>query len=172
MKLGSKLFFVLLFGALALVSSQLNFSRLLGAENQFFTVFQFFGPIAGAFLGPVFGALSVLVSETINFFLAGKELNVINVFRLFPMVFAAYYFGTQKKMGLSLAVPVIAITAFLLHPVGREVWFYALFWAIPLIARFFFAQNLYRPLCRRSNLDIRFPDDCSLLACTDSNSHF
>jgi hypothetical protein len=137
-----KIVFILLFSALALISSQINFSKLVGTENQFFTVFQFFGPIAGAFLGPVLGAVSVLVSETINFFVVGKELNLLNLARLFPMVLAAYYFGSTKKKDWSLVVPLAAIGAFVLHPIGQQVWFFALFWTIPILAKLLFAQNL------------------------------
>ena len=50
------------------------------------------------------------------------------------MIFAAYYFGSKKR-NLSIIVPIIAIAAFILHPVGREVWFFALFWTIPIIAK-------------------------------------
>lgn len=138
-----KVIFVLLFAFLALVSSRVNFSPLLGTQNQFFTVFQFFGPIAGAFLGPALGAVSVIVSETINFFFVGKELNIINVARIFPMAFAAYYFGTAKKKDFSLIVPLLAIAAFLLHPVGQKAWFFALFWTIPIILKLFAPQRLF-----------------------------
>ncbi len=139
-----KILFVLLFAVLALVAGRLNFSQLVGAPNQFFTVFQFFGPIAGAFLGPIVGGLSVLIAETANFFILGKELNIINVLRLFPMVFAAIYFGTSKKKDWSLIVPILAIAAFVLHPVGAQVWYYAvMFWSIPIVMKLFFADRLF-----------------------------
>ena len=32
-------------------------------------------------------------------------------------------------------MPLIAIAAFVLHPVGRQVWFYSLFWTIPVIIK-------------------------------------
>ena len=54
--------FLLLFSVLSLIGMNINFSKLVGAENQFFTLFQFFGPIAGSFLGPIAGALSVLIA--------------------------------------------------------------------------------------------------------------
>ena len=131
-----RVIFILLFTILVLIGKQINFSPLVGADNQFFTLFQFFGPIAGGFLGSIIGALAVLFAELINFFVVGKEATLINILRLSPMIFAAYYFGTKKK-NLSIIVPIIAIAAFVLHPVGREVWFFTLFWTIPIIAKFF-----------------------------------
>ncbi|MBI4044336.1 MAG: hypothetical protein HY392_01370 [Candidatus Diapherotrites archaeon] len=138
-----KLLFVLLFGALVFLGSQVNFSRLVGADNQFFTLFQFFGPIAGTFLGPALGALSVILAQGATFVLSGREFELLNVLRLAPMVFAAYYFGTSSKKDWGLIVPVLAIAAFVAHPVAGKVWFYSLFWTIPIISRVFFAKNLF-----------------------------
>jgi len=129
-----RVIFIAIFTILVLLGKQINFSPLVGADNQFFTLFQFFGPIAGGFLGSVFGVIAVLFAELIDFFIVGKETTLINVLRLTPMLFAAYYFGTKKK-NLSILVPIIAITAFISHPVGREVWFFTLFWTIPIIAK-------------------------------------
>ena len=129
-----RLIFIAIFTILVLIGKQINFSPLVGAENQFFTLFQFFGPIAGGFLGAIFGAVAVLFAELIDFFIVGKEASLVNILRLTPMIFAAYYFGAKKK-NWSVAVPVIAILAFILHPVGREVWFFTLFWTIPIIAK-------------------------------------
>ena len=122
-----RVIFIAIFTVLVLIGKQINFSPLVGADNQFFTLFQFFGPIAGAFLGSIIGALAVLIAELIDFFIVGKEVTLINLLRLSPMIFAAYYFGTKKK-NLSIIVPIIAIAAFVLHPVGRQVWFFSLYW--------------------------------------------
>jgi hypothetical protein len=130
-----QIFFILLFSLLVLIGSQLNFSPILGAENQSFTFFQFFGPTAGAFLGPVIGAASVLLAELVNFVFVGKEVSIINLFRLAPMILAAAYFGTRNKdQRLVAAVPLLAMLAFWMHPVGQQAWYYALYWLIPIIA--------------------------------------
>ena len=129
-----RLMFVALFTILVFVGNKINFSTLVGAENQFFTLFQFFGPIAGSFLGATFGIIAVVFAELIDFFVAGKEATLLNIIRLTPMLFAAYYFGSKKK-NWGIAVPIIAILAFVLHPVGREVWFFTLFWTIPIIGK-------------------------------------
>ena len=50
------------------------------------------------------------------------------------MLFAAYYFGTKKK-SISIVVPLIAIAIFMLHPIGRQVWFFSLYWTIPIIVK-------------------------------------
>ena len=119
-----RLIFIAIFTALVFIGNKINFSPLIGAENQFFTLFQFFVPIAGGFLGSAFGVIAVLFAELIDFFVSGKEVMLINILRLTPMLFAAYYFGSKKR-NLSVIVPVIAIAAFVLHPVGRQVWFFS-----------------------------------------------
>lgn len=129
-----RLVFIAIFTALVFIGNKINFSALVGDKNQFFTLFQFFGPIAGGFLGSVFGIIAVLFAELIDFFVSGKEVMLLNILRLMPMLFAAYYFGSKKR-NLSVIVPIIAIAAFVLHPVGRQVWFFALFWTIPIIAK-------------------------------------
>jgi hypothetical protein len=131
-----RLLFVLIFGIVALAAYKINFSQLLGAENQFFTLFQFFGPIAGSFLGPFLGAASVLVAEILNFLLAGKAFSWVNLFRLTPMLFAAYYFGKKGSKFVAL-VPVMCMALFIMHPVGGQIWYYSLYWLIPLAAAFF-----------------------------------
>ena len=50
------------------------------------------------------------------------------------MLFATLYFA--KKGTFNLAIPALAIAAFVAHPIGRTVWYYALFWIIPIGAYF------------------------------------
>lgn len=137
--------FLVLFSVLVYLGDKTNFSPLVGADNQFFTLFQFFGPIAGSFLGPVVGILAVLIAEIGNFLIVGKEWTVINLVRLLPMLFAAYYFGTRKEK-LNLLVPLLAILVFIVHPIGRQVWFFSLYWTIPIIVKILpdkYSQNAF-----------------------------
>ena len=139
MKLGklitrTGILFLLLFSMLVFIGDKINFSKLVGAESQFFTLFQFFGPVAGAFLGPVVGVLSVLIAEVASKMANHASFDLVTILRLTPMLFAAWYFGTKKDK-LSFLVPIAAIILFVAHPVGRQVWFFALFWAIPIIIK-------------------------------------
>ncbi|MEK6842907.1 MAG: hypothetical protein AABY04_00305 [Candidatus Micrarchaeota archaeon] len=140
--------FLALFAIAALISDQIKFSALWGASNQFFTAFQFIGPIAGGFLGVAAGAVSVLFAELISFAYLGKEASLLNVLRLAPMIFAAIYFAKfgakfDLKNNKILLVPIAAILLFITHPVGSQVWYYSMFWTIPLIAAFLLPNNLF-----------------------------
>ena len=126
--------FLLVFSILVFVGDRINFSKLIGADNQFFTLFQFFGPVAGAFLGPVVGVFSVLIAEFASKIVNHAAFDLVTLLRLTPMLFAAWYFGTKKSKA-SFLVPVAAIVLFIAHPVGRQVWYFSLFWTIPIIIK-------------------------------------
>ena len=126
--------FVALFSAIVLVASNINFSAILGAENQQFTFFQFIGPIASGFLGAGAGVLAVLLAQVISFIWLGKSPELINVLRLAPMLFAALYFAKYGKGKIVQAiVPLACMALFMAHPVGAQAWVYSLYWLIPAI---------------------------------------
>jgi hypothetical protein len=135
--------FITLFSLLTYIASSINFSPILGANNQYFTLFQFIGPIASGFLGAGAGALAVLFAEVISFVFLGKAVELISILRLSPMLFATVYFAKYKKGNLSSAiVPLACMALFVIHPVGRQAWVYSLYWLIPAIA-LLLPENLF-----------------------------
>jgi len=139
-----KLLFLTLFTLVGFLSLQVPFNKLAGS-NVSFTLFDFFAPIAGAFLGPVYGIASVLTVLITNNLVKDVPWTTGAIIRLFPTLFAVYYFAQiQKRSGKwILAVPILAILTFLAHPNGRQVPYYPLmFWFIPLIA-YRFKNNLF-----------------------------
>lgn len=132
-----KLLFLAIFTLLGFASLQIPFNKLAGS-NVSFTLFDFFAPLAGAFLGPVFGIASVLTVSITNNLIKDAPWTTGTIIRLFPTLFAVYYFATIAKKDSNkwiLAVPILAILTFLAHPIGRTVWYYPLmFWLIPLVA--------------------------------------
>ncbi|MFA6214304.1 MAG: hypothetical protein WC717_03435 [Candidatus Micrarchaeia archaeon] len=128
--------FVMLFSLLVLAADSMNFSAILGgAANQSFTLFQFMGPVAGGFLGAGAGALSVLLAEVVSFFWLGKDVNIVNILRLAPMLFAAVYFAAYSRGKFAGALVSLAcMAAFIAHPIGAQAWVYSLYWLIPAIA--------------------------------------
>ena len=132
-----KLYFWLVFTVAGLIFSQIKFTQLAGA-NISFTLFDFFAPVAGAFLGGLFGITSVLAVSLVNFLTNGSYA-VPALIRLYPTLFAVWYFSLppkQKTNKLVLLFPLLSMVSFWAHPVGREVWYYPLMWLIPLAAYF------------------------------------
>ncbi|MBI2607644.1 MAG: hypothetical protein HYW51_02345 [Candidatus Doudnabacteria bacterium] len=126
-----KIIFIVLFTTLGIVALQVKISNLAGSTANF-TLFDAFAPIVGSFLGTAWGILSVVAMQVVNLFLHGNfNLDFGSIIRLIPTMFAVIYFARQSK--INLVIPVLAILAFIAHPIGRTVWFYAMFWLIPLL---------------------------------------
>ncbi|KKW19772.1 MAG: hypothetical protein UY63_C0006G0014 [Parcubacteria group bacterium GW2011_GWA2_51_10] len=127
--------FFALFVIIGFIALQIPVNQLAGSKVSF-TLFDAFGPTAGAFLGTLPGAAAVLLMQAGNFIFQGADWSDTGTFvRLIPMIFAAIYFS--RKMPLNIIVPALAIIAFVANPVGREVWYFSLFWTIPIICYFF-----------------------------------
>lgn len=143
--MNKKLIFATLFVILGLVFLQIPVNELAGSKVKF-TLFDLFAPISGAFLGTFVGIASVFIIQIVNIAIHGfSSIDKGTIIRLFPTLFGVWFFA--KKEGKLLVVPALAIIAFNLHPIGRSVWFYSLFWTIPFIVwpfrdRFLIARSL------------------------------
>src|SRR3989338_9662379 len=133
--------FIILFSLLGFLAMQIPFSQLVGAENIRFSLFDFYGPIAGAFIGSLWGVATVVIMQLINWAVNGFAMDAGTMIRLFPMLFAVLYFARKSK--LALLVPVAAMIAFWSHPEGRLAWYYALYWLIPIAMHFFRDRFLF-----------------------------
>jgi len=128
-----RIIFFLVFAALVFTARRIGFSPVIGGEDQSFTFFQFFGPITGSFLGPFIGAAAVCFAHLTDLLLHGGPVTSLGLLGILPMMFAAIFMGIKKRMA-GVLVPLAAMIAFIIHPVGRQVWFFSLFWAIPILA--------------------------------------
>lgn len=133
----SKLVFVLFFIVLGFVALQIPVNTLAGSRVKF-TLFDLLAPISGAFLGASLGIVSVVLMQTVNLATHGfsgvdhsSTIKLIASLRFLPTIFGVWFFA--KKEGKLLIIPALSILVFNLHPVGRTVWFYSLFWTIPFL---------------------------------------
>lgn len=139
-----KIIFTILFTIFGLIALQVPFSRILGSGAKF-TLFDFMAPTAGAFLGTAPGVISVSLIQILNVALHGGKIpDIGSIIRLFPTLFAVFYFA--KKRRVNLLIPILAIITFNLHPIGRSAWQYSLFWLIPIISHFFHKNLFVRSL--------------------------
>lgn len=127
-------FILIGFGAM-----QVPFSKIIGSDLKF-SLFDFYGPIAAAFVGSIWGLVTVLAMEVVNWIWHGFAVDTATIIRFFPMLFAVLYFA--KKSRLILLVPAIAMIAFWLHPEGRGAWYYAFYWLIPIAMYFLYDKFL------------------------------
>lgn len=147
----NKLVFVAVFVVLGFAALQISVATIAGSRAPF-TLFELFSPIVGVFLGTPLGIVSVLAMQIVNLFAHGfstvnngSVLTLVATLRFLPLIFGVWFFA--KKEGRLLIVPALSIIAFNLHPVGRTVWFYSLFWVIPFLVwpfreRFLLARSL------------------------------
>lgn len=134
------LIFISVFTVFGLIALQIPFTTVLGSGSKF-TLYDFFAPSAGAFIGTFPGIVSVFLMQIINIVLhGGKIADLAGFIRLIPVLFAVFYFA--KKRTFNVIVPILCIIAFNLNPIGRSAWQYSMFWLIPIAAHFF-RKNLF-----------------------------
>src|SRR3989338_10087454 len=112
-----KIIFIALFALLGFGAMQVPFSNLIGATNVKFTLFDFYGPIAGGFIGSTFGAVAVALMQLVNSAVKGFAMDMATFIRMIPMIFAVLYFSKNSKW--ILGVPLVAMIVFWTHPEGR-----------------------------------------------------
>ncbi len=132
-KILRKISFIAIFAVLGFIALKIPFTNIIGS-SQSFSLFDFMGPIGGMILGAWPAALSVVLVKISEFLFTGKGLDWLTIIRFFPMAAAALYFGTKSKK-ISI-IPTICMILFWAHPEGRQAWYFALFWLIPIIALF------------------------------------
>ncbi|MEK7623297.1 MAG: hypothetical protein AAB408_01330, partial [Patescibacteria group bacterium] len=135
------LLFIAIFAVAGFIALQIPVAQLEGSRAKF-TVYDAFAPVAGSFIGNVSGVIAVFLMQFFNFLVHGAQIDDVGtIIRFFPMLFAVMYFA--KKGRLNFIIPIVAIIAFLAHPIGREVWYFTLFWIIPIISYFFRDKFLF-----------------------------
>ncbi|MBI4054201.1 MAG: hypothetical protein HY397_02635, partial [Candidatus Doudnabacteria bacterium] len=134
-----------IFAIIGFFALQIPIAQLEGSRVKF-TAYDAFAPVAGSFIGSIPGVTAVFLMQFFNFLVHGVQIeDAGTIIRFFPTLFAVLYFA--KKGKFNLVIPAAAIAAFIAHPTGREVWYFTLFWTIPIISyflrdRFLFARAL------------------------------
>ncbi len=134
-----KLLFLALFIATGFGLMQIPFTQIIGSKLKF-SLFDFYGPIAGAFVGSIWGLMTVGVMQIANWAWHGFATDAGTIIRLFPVLFSVLYFVRKSKW--ILLVPAVCMIAFWANPEGRIAWYYALYWLIPIAAYFFHEKSI------------------------------
>lgn len=129
------LYFIAIFTIIGFLALQVPVTQLVGSKAKF-TLFDAFGPIAGSFIGTVPGVVAVFFMQLFNFLVHGANvLDAGTIIRFFPSLFAVAYFSRKSKLGI--IVSLLAIVAFNVNPIGRSVWYFSLYWVIPIACHAF-----------------------------------
>lgn len=138
LKIILKLIFALFLSSLFLLLTRFKFSQILGTKMNF-SLAVFIGPTLTKIFGSYFGTLIIILSQILGITLGILKLESIkDIFVFFPIIFSGIFFAKIIKKEKTISVlPLLCILFFLMHPIGFKVWFYSLFWIIPLILTFF-----------------------------------
>ncbi|MGQ9479416.1 MAG: hypothetical protein ACUVQ0_05265 [Thermoproteota archaeon] len=110
-----------------------------------FSVSVMFGPVISAFLNVYWGTAAIvlarIVGVAVNFYkikYTSLESALSGWLVFMPIIMGGIYFSKIFKGDKRLIViPAFSILMFLIHPIGREVWYYSLYWTIPIIIAVF-----------------------------------
>jgi hypothetical protein len=128
-----KILFSVLFAALFIVLTKTKMFPVLGTEFEF-SMGVMFGPALGGLLGVRLGVGAILLSQIIGTAIGLYKIkNMLSLLVFFPILIGSIYFARSFKGDKKLVlIPAACIFLFILHPIGREVWFYSMFWLIPM----------------------------------------
>ncbi len=128
-----KLAFVFLFAGAITLTSNIPILKMIGVDANF-TLAVMLAPVFGALLGPALGIGTIVLSQLFGLTAGTIQFDsALAVASFMPIVGALFYFGSlRKNKWATIALPALAIVAFLAHPIGRSVWYYSLFWTLPI----------------------------------------
>lgn len=132
------------FTLIGLIANSIEFVQLEGS-NQAFTFFEFIAPASSGILPLPIAMISVALVKAVEFITDPAAFSLFSIVRVFLPLVAVSYFANREKWNeqfklfgnvMDIAIPVIAIIGFNIHPVGRQVWYYSLMWLIPVVSFF------------------------------------
>jgi len=131
----------LLYGLLLKVSGFLKISFLIGSQMIWFSASNSIIPLAGAFGGIMGAALLFLVRQVIHLFFF-KTISLSFLAFCIPGFCASLYWATNHLL-IRVGIPVACMILFVLHPIAGNVWFYSLYWLIPILIHYNSRKSLF-----------------------------
>ena len=130
--------FTIFSSILFLVLTKIKFGPILGTKMKF-SLSVFFGPTLAKIFGLNYGTGIIVLTHLMGFIAGIYKIKAAkDFFTFFPIIFAGFYFSKIfKEKKRLLFIPLICILLFILHPIGRTVWFYSGFWLIPIFISLF-----------------------------------
>lgn len=122
------------FAIIVKVSGLFKISFILGSHFAWFSGVSIIAPLAGAFAGISGSFATFVIRVSLGFFLYGfSSLSFLSLG--VPGLCASLYWASSSKM-IRVVLPALCMVLFWLHPVGGQVFVYALYWFIPIILYF------------------------------------
>lgn len=128
-----KIFFMILFACLFIILSKAKLTPIFGTDTNF-SASVFFGPIIARLIGIPFGIGAIFLAHIVGWALKLYTIkSALSLLVFMPILWGGIYFTRMFKGDKRLVLlPIVCMIAFILHPIGRTVWYYSLFWLIPI----------------------------------------
>jgi len=120
-----------------IVFSKIKLHPIFGTGGRF-SILAMLGPVIPAFVGGSFGAIAIFGARFIQLLIGiSQAKSWFSYISYTPLFLAGIYFARMfKKKANHAIMPIIIIFLFIIHPIGRQVWYFSLFWLIPIIITF------------------------------------
>ena len=113
-------------------SALFKIQYIMGSKLAFFSAINIFGPLSG--LGGLYGSCALLVAYSMRHivlhglsFTLGSLLTAYHI----PTLLASLYWAMPHVL-IRMGIPLVSIVLFIVHPIGGQAWYYALYWLIPI----------------------------------------
>lgn len=129
-----KSFLTFFFLMATIVLSKIKLHPIFGTGGRF-SLLAMFAPIIPSFIGASFGAIAIFGARLLQFFLGiSHPKHYLSYISYLPVFIAGVFFSKMfKRKRDHLAIPIGLILLFILHPIGRQVWYFSLYWLIPIV---------------------------------------
>ena len=127
------------------IASLIKISFMVGSKAIFFSGSSVVGPLLGACTNIWMCSAAFILRMGISFWLRGAFTGALSALHI-PGWLAALSWA-RPSFATKVFVPLACMLLFMAHPTGGQVWFYALYWLIPMglylcNCRSIFAQSL------------------------------
>jgi hypothetical protein len=131
-------------GFLLLCAMNWKIATILGSSHSYFSFGSVLAPMIALFGGITSATILLCTKMLVRGILHGATSFGPTFY--IPTLCASWALARPYYHMVWYGIPIVCIVLFMLHPVGGQVWFYALYWWIPLVI----AYGRYKSLFARA----------------------
>lgn len=115
-------------------------SFALASGGIFFSLTQVLMPVIGLYKNKQFNAIIYAVRTLFRIFILG--FNPLILFYYLP-TFCGNAYLANKSTITKIAIPLICMIMFIVHPIGSQAFIYSMYWLIPIAIAFFKPNSIF-----------------------------
>jgi hypothetical protein len=130
------------FTGLVKLSSLFKISFIVGSYTAFFSAISCVMPLSGAFTGLLGSCGKFSVISVVRFIVWGALPLHFLAYHI-PGFCASLYWARPHNIFINVAIPLICMILFIVHPIGFYAAPYSFYWLIPIVLYFVSSKNLF-----------------------------